>query len=295
MKKLILLIFGCAVLSYCTPDIDEVLETEPTPACLIDVDGDGFCADEDPNDNDATIYIGAPCDDGKSFTVDDKIVDMEANCSGFSEYWNNPLSGKKDPIFQYNDMFWTAQLSLPSNISETISGIKRVPNLPLNVGARYVGTYDAIMSLADLIPGWHVPTLAESSPLMDRAGLSNSSATLMLKTSDTPRSRWTANAADIGSSSLFGAEGLGRALDENHWYNIGTAMYRIGQTERFVTSDTRWIEIQNGDNTEMVRQCAVWIIDHDQEGATLEWIRTDEYAFGDGSQTEMFSFRLVRD
>jgi hypothetical protein len=46
-----------------------------------DNDGDGVCADVDCNDNDASIYQGAPCDDGNDCTFND-VLDSNCNCSG---------------------------------------------------------------------------------------------------------------------------------------------------------------------------------------------------------------------
>ena len=46
-----------------------------------DADNDGVCATDDCNDNDASIYPNAVCDDGNPRTVDDKY-DENCNCTG---------------------------------------------------------------------------------------------------------------------------------------------------------------------------------------------------------------------
>ena len=49
---------------------------------LGDADNDGFCADEDCDDNDATIGAsGSSCDDGNNCTIND-VLDINCNCVG---------------------------------------------------------------------------------------------------------------------------------------------------------------------------------------------------------------------
>ncbi len=60
-----------------------------------DADGDGECADTDCDDNEATIFLGAPCDDGDPATVADAItadcacLGRPTNCSETGEALNN--------------------------------------------------------------------------------------------------------------------------------------------------------------------------------------------------------------
>jgi len=70
------------VTEICGNDIDDNMDGQVDEGCGSDLDGDGITVEQgDCNDQDPTIYPGAPCDDGFICTVND-VYDDDCNCTG---------------------------------------------------------------------------------------------------------------------------------------------------------------------------------------------------------------------
>ncbi|MBX2942966.1 MAG: thrombospondin type 3 repeat-containing protein [Cyclobacteriaceae bacterium] len=59
--------------------IGDVCDSCPLDASNVDNDGDGYCAAQDFDDNNANKYPGAPCDDGNACTIGE-VYDANGNC-----------------------------------------------------------------------------------------------------------------------------------------------------------------------------------------------------------------------